>query len=137
VHETAPTFEDTWAECLANSAHHRIAVGDDDIRDRDVCASVARSWHSEATDKPHALVATQPFFLARERILTLFDLLFWPEHTNEKGHVDAALAQLHGINFPPINLEKFDCAPFSYLYNLGKCVGETEPDRKVRFLQMH
>ncbi|KAI9775610.1 MAG: hypothetical protein M1839_001011 [Geoglossum umbratile] len=33
--ETVPTFEDTWIECLGDLGRYRMAIEDDDIRDRE------------------------------------------------------------------------------------------------------
>jgi len=159
VYETVPAFEDTWVECLGDLGRYRMAIEDDDIRDRDVWAGVARFWYSKATDKtpyvgrlPHhlailarpnvlqqlfyyckSLAVTQPFYPARESILTLFDPVFSTEHTNKSHHLDSRFIQLHGINFTHIDLEKFDDALFSYLDNLDQNIGKTESDWKVSF----
>lgn len=34
LYETVPAFEDTWIECLGDLARYRMAIEDDDIRDR-------------------------------------------------------------------------------------------------------
>ena len=162
VYETVPAFEDTWVECLGDLGRYRMAIEDDDIRDRDVWAGVARFWYSKATDKtPYvgrlfhhlailarpnvlqqlfyyckSLAVTQPFYPARESILTLFDPIFSPEHANKNHHVDSGFIQLHGINFTHIDLEKFDDALFDYLDNLDQNIGKTESDWKVSFLLM-
>jgi hypothetical protein len=37
LYETIPhAFEDTWIECLADLGLYRMAIEDDDIRDREV-----------------------------------------------------------------------------------------------------
>jgi hypothetical protein len=36
LYETVPTFEDTWIECLGDLGRYRMAIEDDDIRDREV-----------------------------------------------------------------------------------------------------
>jgi hypothetical protein len=42
--ETVPAFEETWIECLGDLGRYRMAIEDDDIRDRETWAGVARSW---------------------------------------------------------------------------------------------
>jgi hypothetical protein len=42
LHETAPAFEDTWIECLGDLGRYRMAIEDDDIRDRKVPTSIWR-----------------------------------------------------------------------------------------------
>ncbi|KAG0126475.1 hypothetical protein HOY82DRAFT_491739 [Tuber indicum] len=157
LYETVPAFENTWVECLGDLGRYRMAIEDDDVRDRDVWAGVARFWYSKATDKtPYvgrlfhhlailarpnvlqqlfyyckSLAVAQPFYPARESILTLFDPIFSPEHVIKNHHVDAGFIKLHGINFTHIDLEKFDDALFDYLDNLDKNIGKIESDWKV------
>ena len=50
LYETVSTFEDTWIECLGDLARYRMAIEDDDIRDREVWSGVARFWYSKAAD---------------------------------------------------------------------------------------
>jgi hypothetical protein len=44
LYETVPAFEDTWMECLGDLSRYRMAIEDEDIRDRETWAGVARSW---------------------------------------------------------------------------------------------
>ncbi|KAL9081889.1 MAG: hypothetical protein Q9159_006939 [Coniocarpon cinnabarinum] len=85
--ETVPTFEDTWIECLGDLARYRMAIEDEDIRDRENWTNVARYWYMRAADKNcdvgrllpqlslycRSLIANQPFISSRESILTLFE----------------------------------------------------------------
>ncbi|KAF2846399.1 hypothetical protein T440DRAFT_492684 [Plenodomus tracheiphilus IPT5] len=99
LYETVPAFEDTWIECLGDLGRYRMAIEDEDIRDRETWAGVARSWYTKAADKnptvgrlyhhlailarPNALqqlyyyarslTCVKPFPSARESILTLLD----------------------------------------------------------------
>jgi hypothetical protein len=99
LYETVPAFEDTWIECLGDLGRYRMAIEDEDVRDRETWAGVARSWYTKFTDKnptvgrlyhhlailarPDALQQTyyysrsltsvKPFQSSRESILTLFD----------------------------------------------------------------
>ena len=34
LYETVPAFENTWIECLGDLGRYRMAIEDDDIRDR-------------------------------------------------------------------------------------------------------
>ncbi|KPM43187.1 hypothetical protein AK830_g3366 [Neonectria ditissima] len=52
LYETVSTFEDTWIECLGDLGRYRMAIEDDDIRDRKVSAGVTRHWYSKAAGKP-------------------------------------------------------------------------------------
>ena len=49
--ETVPSFEDTWIECLGDLARYRMAIEDEDIRDREVWTCVAKFWYMRAADK--------------------------------------------------------------------------------------
>ncbi|PTB40374.1 hypothetical protein M441DRAFT_90630 [Trichoderma asperellum CBS 433.97] len=99
LYETVPVFEDTWIECLGDLGRYRMAIEDDDIRDRETWTAVSRYWYSKASDKlpttgrlyhhlailarPNALQQTYyytkslcvpiPFLSARESVMTLFD----------------------------------------------------------------
>jgi hypothetical protein len=44
LYETVPAFEDTWIECLGDLGRYRMAIEDENIRDRETWADVARSW---------------------------------------------------------------------------------------------
>tara|TARA_R110002060_G_scaffold57696_1_gene67903 strand:- start:481 stop:807 length:327 start_codon:yes stop_codon:yes gene_type:complete len=51
LYETVPAFEDTWIEYLGDLGRYRMAIEDDDIRDRAVWTGVVRHWYSKASDK--------------------------------------------------------------------------------------
>ncbi|KAF2126052.1 hypothetical protein P153DRAFT_433857 [Dothidotthia symphoricarpi CBS 119687] len=99
LYETVPAFENTWIECLGDLGRYRMAIEDEDVRDRETWAGVARSWYSKAADKtpmvgrlyhhlailarPNALQqmyyycrslnSVEPFPSARESIMTLLN----------------------------------------------------------------
>ncbi|KAA8907426.1 hypothetical protein FN846DRAFT_946959 [Sphaerosporella brunnea] len=155
LYETVPTFEDTWIECLGDLARYRMAIEDDDIRDREVWQNVARFWYSKAADKtPYvgrlyhhlailarpnilqqlffyckSLGVSQPFTSARESILTVFDPIFNPEVFGMKSQpVDANFIQLHSITFTHIDFEKFDESLYHFLDMLDAHI--TAPQHK-------
>ena len=76
--ETVPAFEDTWIECLGDLGRYRMAIEDDDIRDREVWAGVARFWYSKATDKRpnigrlhhHLAILARPYTLQQASLYT-------------------------------------------------------------------
>lgn len=158
LYETVPAFEDTWIECLGDLGRYRMAIEDDDIRDRDTWANVARFWYSKAVDKtPYvgrlhhhlailakpnilqqlfyyckSLGVTQPFSSSRESILTLFDPIFAPDNRPQKAQpVDTAFIQLHGINFTHIDLETFEGALDDFLGVLDKHISDPKSKWKV------
>jgi hypothetical protein len=49
--ESVPSFEETWIECLGDLARYRMAVEENDMRDREVWSGVARYWYNKAADK--------------------------------------------------------------------------------------
>ena len=99
LYETVPSFEETWIECLGDLARYRMAIEDEDVRDRDTWTSVARMWYSKAVDRnpsvgrlyhhlailsrryavqqlssyARSLTAISPFLSTKESIMTLFD----------------------------------------------------------------
>ena len=46
LYETAPTFEDTWVECLGDLGKYRMAIEDEDFRDSETWTAVPRRWYS-------------------------------------------------------------------------------------------
>jgi hypothetical protein len=100
--ESNPAFEDTWIECLGDLGRYRMAIEDDDIRDRETWTQVARHWylktsarcpeigrlyhHLAVLSRPHAynqlflylksLSTANPFTSSRESIQTVFELDF-------------------------------------------------------------
>ncbi|KAI8624902.1 hypothetical protein F5Y19DRAFT_467453 [Xylariaceae sp. FL1651] len=127
LYETVPAFEDTWIECLGDLGRYRMAIEDEDIRDREVWTSVSRHWYSKASDKapttgrlyhhlailarPNALqqlfyytkslCVPIPFGSARESIMTLFDPILSVsgyQHTRLIP-IDVAYVKAHGILF--------------------------------------
>ena len=97
--ETVPSFEDTWIECLGDLGRYRMAIEDEDPRDRETWAGVARYWYTKAANKspitgrlyhhlailarPNALQqmylysrslnCLNPFHSARDSVLTLLE----------------------------------------------------------------
>ena len=51
LYETVPSFEDTWIECLGDLGRYRMAIEDEDLRDREVWTGVAKFWYMKAVDK--------------------------------------------------------------------------------------
>jgi hypothetical protein len=133
LYETVPAFEETWIECLGDLGRYRMAIEDDDIRDREVWTSVSRHWYSKASDRapttgrlyhhlailarPNALqqlfyyskslCVPIPFLSARESIMTLFDPILSANNTHSRlPAIDAAFVRTHGILFSRKQLER-------------------------------
>ncbi|KAH6684277.1 hypothetical protein B0J14DRAFT_555256 [Halenospora varia] len=152
LYETVPAFEDTWIECLGDLGRYRMAIEDDDIRDREVWTGVARHWYSKASDKapttgrlyhhlailarPNALqqlfyyskslCVAVPFSSARESILTLFEPVL--NSDNGQGQyrlppLDMAFVKAHGLLFTNKEMHKFDHTVDEFLSLLNTQIG--------------
>ncbi|KAI0017862.1 hypothetical protein F4780DRAFT_563826 [Xylariomycetidae sp. FL0641] len=153
LYETVDTFQDTWIECLGDLGRYRMAIEDDDIRDRETWTAVSRHWYSMASDKapntgrlyhhlailarPNALqqlfyytkslCVPFPFGSARESIMTLFDPLLGPTGTPSvrMGPIDVAFVKAHGILFSNKCVDDYDPAIEEFLRLLDYHIGRT------------
>lgn len=152
LYETVPAFEDTWIECLGDLGRYRMAIEDDDIRDREVWTAVSRHWYSKASDKapttgrlyhhlailarPNALqqlfyyakslCVPIPFPSARESIMTLFDpVLNATGQPSRLLPIDAAFVKAHGILFSGKLTEEYSSTVAEFLGNLDNHIGRT------------
>lgn len=128
LYETVPTFEDTWFESLGDLGRYRMAIEDEDLRDRETWAGVARFLYSKAADqspgtgrlyhhldilaRPNALqqlylysrarIPTQPFHNARDSILTLFNpVLNRSEPATLSPDITSLFLKRIGYNYDP------------------------------------
>ncbi|KAI1316580.1 hypothetical protein F5Y16DRAFT_420363 [Xylariaceae sp. FL0255] len=153
LYETVPAFEDTWIECLGDLGRYRMAIEDEDVRDREVWTSVSRQWYSKASDKapttgrlyhhlailarPNALqqlffytkslYVPIPFISARESIMTLFEPLM---SVSGYSHprliaIDVAFVKAHGVLFSQKSLDEFQPAADKFLELLNDHIGRT------------
>lgn len=139
LYETVPAFEDTWIECLGDLGRYRMAIEDDDIRDREVWTGVSRHWYRKASEKspttgrlyhhlailarPNALQQLYfytkslcvpiPFSSARESIMTLFDPVL-SNSPSRLAPVDAAFVRVHGILFSKKSWDQLDDSMASF-----------------------
>lgn len=152
LYETVPAFEDTWIECLGDLGRYRMAIEDDDIRDREVWTGVARHWYSKASDKapttgrlyhhlailarPNALqqlfyyskslCVVVPFASARESILTLFEPVLNSENSQNQYRLpplDTAFVKAHGLLFTNREMHKFNPTVDEFLGLLDNQIG--------------
>ncbi|KAI6503206.1 hypothetical protein MCOR10_011814 [Pyricularia oryzae] len=149
LYETVPAFEYTWIECLGDLSRYRMAIEDDDVRDREVWAAVSRDWYSRASDKApttgrlyhhlailarpnvvaqlfyyaKSLCVPIPFNSARDSILTLFEPIM--AGTHGKLHaVDRALVRCHGTFFTGNGTEDLEDAQNEFFSNLDLAVAK-------------
>jgi hypothetical protein len=152
LYETVPAFEDTWIECLGDLGRYRMAIEDDDIRDREVWTGVARHWYSKASDKApttgrlyhHLAILARPNALqqlfyyakslcvvtsltsARESILMLFDPVLNVEIHQRQYRLpplDTSFVKAHGLLFTNKNIERFDSTKSEFLNLLDNQIG--------------
>ena len=152
LYETVPAFEDTWIECLGDLGRYRMAIEDDDIRDREVWTEVARHWCSKASVKapttgrlyhhlailarPNAvqqlfyysksLCVAVPFISARESILTLFDPVLNADNGQSQyrlSPLDTSFVKAHGLLFNNRDLTRFEPAISEFLNLLDNQIG--------------
>lgn len=124
LYETVPAFDETWIECLGDLSRYRMAIEEEDMKDREIWTGVSRHWYSKASEKspttgrlyhhlailarPNALqqlfcyskslCVVIPFPSARDSIITLFDPLISPGNV-QKISVDAAFVRVQGVLF--------------------------------------
>jgi hypothetical protein len=133
--ETVPAFEDTWIECLGDLGRYRMAIEDDNIRDKEVWTQVARQWYLKSANRspttgrlyhhlailarPEALpqllyygkslAVPIPFTAARESIMTLFEPVLDLKSSRRRfPPVISAFVRCHAIIFTGQSLETFD-----------------------------
>ncbi|KAF2743025.1 hypothetical protein M011DRAFT_411394 [Sporormia fimetaria CBS 119925] len=151
LYETVPAFEDTWIECLGDLGRYRMAIEDEDIRDRETWAGVARSWYSKAADRnptvgrlyhhlailarPNALqqlyfyarslACVRPFSSARESIMTLLDPILGRSKASYSHAlpIDNSFILAHGILFEKLTPEDFEDARLAFLSQLDNHIG--------------
>ena len=148
LYETVSAFENTWIECLGDLGRYRMAIEDDDIRDREIWTGVARFWYSKAADKscttgrlyhhlailarPYALkqlffyskslTVVQPFASARESILTLFQPILESHHRSSA--VETAFLKAHGLLFTEVETDRFNEVLDHFLALLDNQIGK-------------
>lgn len=134
LYETVPTFRNTWIECLGDLGRYRMAVEDENVRDREIWAGVARSWYNRAADtnpaigrlfhhlailaRPNmvqqlylynrSLTSCAPFHNARESIVTIFEPVLAGNPTLQISSIDLALVKIHAHLFKK---QKLDLIP--------------------------
>jgi hypothetical protein len=151
LYETVPAFEDTWIECLGDLGRYRMAIEDEDIRDRETWAGVARSWYTKAADKnptvgrlyhhlailarPNALqqlyyysrslTCVKPFPSARESILTLLDPILGRAVATYSHAlpIDTNYIKAHAVLFEKLSLDDFEQATSEFTNNLDNHIG--------------
>lgn len=151
LYETVPAFEETWIECLGDLGRYRMAVEDEDVRDRETWAGVARFWYSKAADKkPHvgrlyhhlailarpnalqqlyyycrSLTCLEPFMSARESILTLLNPILEDKYNSYLNafQVDINFIKSHAYLFTKKDLDRYEQTSKDFLKELDSQIG--------------
>jgi hypothetical protein len=134
--ETVPAFEDTWIECLGDLGRYRMAIEDEEPRDREIWTNVSKYWYTKAADKApttgrlyhHLAILARPqaiqqlfyytkslcvairFDSARESIMTLFDPIMAhdPSQPSRLSKFELEFVRCHGILFSDKYSDKFE-----------------------------
>jgi hypothetical protein len=151
LYETVPAFKNTWIECLGDLGRYRMAIEDEDIRDRENWANVSRFWYTKAADRspdvgrlyhhlailarPNALqqlslyarslISVQIFNSARESILTLFNP-FTVRSDTSPSHVsqlDTCFVKAHALLFHKEQPKEFQQYHDGFLEHLDQHIG--------------
>jgi hypothetical protein len=152
--ETVPAFKNTWIECLGDLARYRMAIEDEDIRDRENWTNVSRFWYTKAADntpevgrlyhhlailaRPNALqqlsfygrslISINIFASARESIMTLFNIFLGqteaPPHVSQ---LDAYYVRGHALLFCKEQPEEFTKCQSGFLDLLNQHIGRVGP----------
>lgn len=152
LYETVPAFEATWMECLGDLGRYRMAIEDDDLRDREVWTSVSRRWYSKALDVipktgrlyhhlailacsnalqqlfyySKALSASEPFESAWESIMTLFDPLLGSDSQRSRLlPIDFAFLKAHGVMFSGKLGDEYQPSVTDFLNKLDNHISRT------------
>jgi hypothetical protein len=132
-YETVPAFEETWIECLGDLGRYRMAIEDEDVRDLETWAGVARSWYTKAVhrnptvgrfyhhlailarpnalqqmyDYSRSLTCVKPFPSARESIMILLDPILGrsPAGYTHALPIDSNFIKAHALMFEGVSVE--------------------------------
>ena len=135
LYETMPAFADTWVEYLGDLGRYRMAVEDNDRRDRETWSNVSQYWYKKATNKnPHigrlahyltilskpftieqlslylrALTSITPFDSANASVLTLLDPVLEGKHdaAPQSSYVEIILIKMSGIILKKERMDEF------------------------------
>ncbi|KAI0810077.1 hypothetical protein GGR55DRAFT_689252 [Xylaria sp. FL0064] len=107
LYKTVPAFEDTWIECLGDLGKYRIAIKNEDIRNREVWTSVSRHYS------------------AKKSIITLFDPILGVGNYQHSRliPIDVAFVKIHGILFSQKQLDSFRPVASEFLRSLDNHIG--------------
>jgi len=142
LYETVPSFEDTWIECLGDLGRYRMAIEDDDPRERDNWAGISQYWYRLAADRApgvgrlyhhlailaraeqfqqvyyycRSFTCVQLFPSARESVLAVFEPIFSRRNTSAPiPRIDTFYTKMHGMIFLRRQLDDFKAETNNFL----------------------
>ncbi|KGQ07752.1 hypothetical protein BBAD15_g6921 [Beauveria bassiana D1-5] len=147
-YETVPGFVATWIEYLGDLGRYRMAIEDDDIRDREIWTGVSRYWYAKASDRSpevgrlyhhlailarsdglqklyyynKSLCVPIPFPSAWNSIMTLFKLVL--ERSKPLDPSDEVFVRAHAILFTGRNADELDGAMAEFLGTLDRSIAK-------------
>ncbi|TQV90027.1 Telomerase-binding protein EST1A [Cordyceps javanica] len=151
LYETVPVFALTWIECLGDLGRYRMAIEDDDIRDREIWTAVSQHWYSQASDRSpevgrlyhhlailarpntleqlyyynKALCVPAPFDSARQSIMTLFRPILKETTTRiDPDPFNEGFVRVHAMIVALRPSEEIDSALDKFLENLDQKIAE-------------
>jgi hypothetical protein len=148
LYETVLTFRDTWIECLGDLARYRMAIEDQNMKDREIWTKKSRDWYTIVSNnsptvgrlyhhlailaRPSSVLQLSyyaksvcvplPFFSTREFAMGLFT----PHLATPPGqhaHVtvcEGAFIRCHGIIFSDTQEAKFTPSLEVFKHSLDK-----------------
>lgn len=150
LYETVPAFQNTWIECLGDLGRYRMAIEDEDIRDRENWTNVSKFWYTKAADntpytgrlyhhlailaRPNALqqlslyarslISEHIFANTRESILTLFNpFLGRSDAVTHISPLDTFFVKAHALLFSKEQPDEFKSCQEGILELLDQHIG--------------
>lgn len=147
LYETVPAYADNWIECLGDLARYRMAIEDEDIRDRETWAAVATQWYLRGVNRMprngrlyhHLAILARPraveqlfyfnkclcvagvYINARESILTLFNPILTTKYL-ASAEADVLFVGIHGLLFKNELDGEFDQLITTFLGQLDRSI---------------
>ncbi|KAJ4150503.1 hypothetical protein LMH87_011251 [Akanthomyces muscarius] len=129
LYETVPGFVGTWIECLGDLSRYRMAIEDDDIRDRETWTSVSRAWPDALQQLYYynkSLCVPAPFPSAWDSIMSLFKPILG--RTTSLDSSDGEFVRIHAILFSGLKREELEDSMAEFLSTLDRNIAERNKD---------
>jgi hypothetical protein len=158
--ESVPSFEEIWIECLGDLARYRMAIEEEDLREREIWSGVAWMWYNKAADKSpnvgriqhhlavlarpnivqqlfyysKALISVVPFQSARESVILLFNPFLMDSEIASRRYplIDTTLVKANGILFTRGPISKYTPLMEQFCAALNNHISRTTIKFKVQ-----